>query len=80
MMIKLSIYLYEQDRDCLRSTQALLHAVVGDHQITPAQDSGGSKRRSPRGKEEMTEERKAGWASKRKPSPLLSSKSGSATA
>ena len=31
-------------------------------------------------KEEMTEGRKAGWASKLKPGPLLSSKSGSATA
>ena len=30
-------------------------------------------------KEEMTEGRKAGWASKIKPGPLLSSKSGSAT-
>ena len=30
-------------------------------------------------KEEMTEGRKAGWASKIEPSPLLSSKSGSAT-
>ena len=30
-------------------------------------------------KEEMTEERKASWASKLKPGPLLSSKSGSAT-
>ena len=31
-------------------------------------------------KEEMTEGRKAGWASKIKPGPFLSSKSGSATA
>ena len=31
-------------------------------------------------KEEMTEGRKAGWASKLKPGPLLSVKSGSATA
>ena len=30
-------------------------------------------------KEEMTEGRKAGWANKLKPGPLLSSKSGSAT-
>ena len=30
-------------------------------------------------KEEMTEGRKTGWASKLKPAPLLSSKSGSAT-
>ena len=57
--------------------------------ICAQQESSGGSRGGSRGarplilggkkKEEMTEGRKAGWASKIEPAPLLSSKSGSAT-
>ena len=37
MMIKVNIYLWEQDSNCLRLAQALL--LLGDHQITPVQQA-----------------------------------------